>query len=116
MDKNQAILAGLVRVGTVMDTNAEKRMVRAKFQGDGLISGWLYVLQHSGGDLRIAPDGQHSHSVHDTYTGGGSSNSVPPHDHSGSHVGFWMPQVNDTVVVLYLPVWNGDGFVLGGIV
>ena len=27
----------------------------------------------------------------------------------------WMPKVNDTVLTLYLPVFNGDGFVLGGI-
>ncbi len=25
----------------------------------------------------------------------------------------WLPKVNDTAVVLYLPVWQGDGFVLG---
>lgn len=25
----------------------------------------------------------------------------------------WMPKINDAVVVLYLPVFNGDGFVLG---
>lgn len=25
----------------------------------------------------------------------------------------WMPKVNDTAVVLYLPVWQGDGFILG---
>ncbi|MEN6437013.1 MAG: hypothetical protein ABFD97_00350 [Syntrophobacter sp.] len=27
----------------------------------------------------------------------------------------WMPSINDTVVVLYLPVFNGDGFILGAI-
>jgi len=27
--------------------------------------------------------------------------------------GAWMPKVNDTVLTLYLPVFNGDGFVLG---
>ncbi len=25
----------------------------------------------------------------------------------------WMPNINDSAVVLYLPVWQGDGFVLG---
>lgn len=28
----------------------------------------------------------------------------------------WLPQINDMVLVLYLPADNGDGFVLGGIV
>lgn len=27
----------------------------------------------------------------------------------------WMPRVNDTVLTLYLPVFNGDGFILGKI-
>lgn len=27
----------------------------------------------------------------------------------------WVPAVNQTVIVLYLPIWNGDGFVIGGI-
>lgn len=25
----------------------------------------------------------------------------------------WMPSVNDVAVVLYLPVFNGDGYILG---
>ena len=25
----------------------------------------------------------------------------------------WLPKVNDTAVVLYLPVWQGDGFIVG---
>ena len=27
----------------------------------------------------------------------------------------WMPKVNDKVLVLYFPVFNGDGVILGGI-
>lgn len=27
----------------------------------------------------------------------------------------WLPSINDNVLVLYLPVFNGDGFVLGAI-
>ncbi len=29
--------------------------------------------------------------------------------------GYWLPDVNDTVLVLYLPAEQGDGFVIGGI-
>jgi phage baseplate assembly protein gpV len=25
----------------------------------------------------------------------------------------WLPRVNDIAVVLYLPVWQGDGYILG---
>ena len=27
----------------------------------------------------------------------------------------WMPKVNDLVLVLYFPVFNGDGVILGGV-
>lgn len=27
----------------------------------------------------------------------------------------WLPQINELVLVLYLPVFGGDGFVLGGV-
>lgn len=69
---DDAILSGLVRIGTV--TAASGRTVRVKFQDTGMISGWLTVL------------------------------------HRGD---YWMPSVNTTVLTLYLPVFNGDGFVLG---
>ena len=29
--------------------------------------------------------------------------------------GLWTPRINDTVLTLYLPVFNGDGFVVGKI-
>lgn len=25
----------------------------------------------------------------------------------------WMPEINDAAMVLYLPVFNGDGYILG---
>ena len=51
----------------------------------------------------------------DTFTGGGTASEFPDHDHlPGSHLTYWMPKVNDRVLCLYLPVFNGDGFVLGG--
>lgn len=112
----EKILAGLVRVGTVTFVDADKRMARVKFQGEEMTSGLLHVLQHHGANMFIQPDAKHNHPVHDTYTGGGSSEDYPAHDHlPGSYLTYWMPKINDTVLVLYLPVWNADGFILGGI-
>lgn len=70
------LLEGLVRIGTVSDTDAEHGMLRLLYQSENITSGWLYVLQR--GDQ-------------------------------------WMPKINDTVVALYLPIYDGDGFVLGGV-
>jgi len=116
MDNLENILANMVRIGTVSATDTEKRSARVIYKDrDNLVSGWLYVLQHSGADVRIEPDGVHTHTITDTYSGGGSASDEGEHDHSPSSVKHWMPKVNDTVVVLYLPVFNGDGFILGAI-
>lgn len=114
----EKILAGLVRVGFVTDVNASKKMARVKFQGEGITSGWLHVLQR-GGVLDIKPDGGHTHtiSVSDTFTGGGNGNAstAPDHNHNDSTVALWMPDINAKVLVIYLPVFNADGFIVGGI-
>lgn len=71
------IVENLVRIGTVSAVDAGKKKARVLFRDkDNLVSGWLYVIQHSDE---------------------------------------WMPAVNDTVLVLYLPVFNADGFILGAI-
>ena len=70
------ILSRLVRIGTVMSVDKEKRMVRVKFQNEGMPSGWLYVLQHYDADLHIEPDGEHYHET----------NSAGGHNHPGSSV------------------------------
>ena len=48
------------------------------------------------------------------HTGGSGDASFASHKHD-LIIKPWMPKVNDQVLVLYLPVFNGDGFILGGI-
>lgn len=112
----EKILSRLVQVGTVTAVDSGKRTARVKFQDTSIISGPLRVLQHFAAGLYIAPDAEHTHDITDTYTGGGSASTLPAHDHlPGSHLTYWMPKVNDTVLVLYLPIDNSDGFILGGV-
>lgn len=112
-------LSRMVQRGIVTAVDPQKLQVRVKFMETDMISGWLKVLQHRGMGLSITEDGGHGHevTVKDTYTGGGSGTvkTVPDHDHAESATTTWMPKVNDQVVVLYLPVDDGDGFVLGGL-
>ena len=110
------ILKGLVRVGTVSAVDEKRAMVRVKFKSEDMTSGWLYVLQHQRAQVHIEPDGGHTHRISDSYTGGGSARAVADHSHNGSYLEAWLPRVNEKVLCLYLPVFNGDGFVLGGIV
>lgn len=91
----EIILANLVRLGTVSAVDAGKKKARVIYKDkNNMVSGWLPVLQHSGAGVSVKASGEHSHSA---------------------NVTAWMPSVNDTVLVLYLPVFNADGFILGAI-
>lgn len=101
----EKILEGLIRVGTVTAIDSGKRLARVKFSDSNITSGWLYVL-------KSPPAIPYSRTG---FTSGGTDEEAfESHSHSVSIVS-WMPAVNDTVLVAYLPVFNADGFVLGGI-
>lgn len=102
------ILSNLVRIGTVSSVDSEKRTARVMFKDKDMVSGWLSVLQHSRAGVYVKSDGKHSHDL----SGGSTTEENGEHDHV-ANVTYWMPKVNDTVLVLYLPVFNGDGFILG---
>lgn len=123
------ILSGLVRIGTVTDTDSDKHMARVKYQGESMTSGWLYVLQHTGYGVTVPEAGGHGHNAGiaeaGSHTHGGTAaddgshrhtvtvEEEPDHTHERAMTIAWMPSVNDTVLVLYMPVWNSDGFILG---
>ncbi|MCD8199800.1 MAG: phage baseplate assembly protein V [Coriobacteriaceae bacterium] len=100
MADSNSVLEGLVRIGTVTDTDTSSRQARVKFQDVNMTSGWLPVVQHRGASITVS-------SVTSPSTG-------ETHTHTAT-LGYWMPSVNDIVLVLYLPIWNADGFILGGI-
>ena len=89
MDKS-SIMGRLVQVGTVTAVSGGR--ARVKFPDTGVISGWLYVPQHRGAAVPVNPADGHSHGV---------------------QLGAWTPKVNENVLVVYLPVPDGDGFILG---
>lgn len=83
----------LIQIGVVTAADRAAHKVRVKFQDTGLISDWLSVLKNAPGVSVNHSDG-HSHTT---------------------SVSLWMPGINDTVLVVYLPIFNSDGFVIGGI-
>lgn len=89
----ETILSGLVRVGKVTDRDASTGRVRVLFPDTGLTSGWLFCLQ-APSPVTIGTAEEHTHTA--------SS-------------GTWTPAINQTVVCLYLPIPDADGFVLGAI-
>ena len=101
-DLNQIVQ--IVRIGTVSAVDKTKRMARVMFRDLGITSGWLYVLDTH----PHIPDYDPAPQETDLETCQVSHQPkliIKP----------WLPNVNDTVVCLYLPTFNADGIVLGAI-
>lgn len=91
MDKNN-ITGRMVQVGVVMSVDPAKCRARVKFPATGMLSDWLYIPQRRGTAVAVNPADGHSH---------------------GAQLGAWLPKVNENVLVVYLPMPDGDGFILG---
>lgn len=106
---SEKILSRLVQIGTVSDVDNGKRRARVILKETGHTSGWLCVLATP----PFIPD--YNVPQRTEFESGGSDDaSFASHKHD-LIIKPWMPKVNDQVLVLYLPVFNGDGFILGGI-
>lgn len=101
------ILKSLVRIGTVTATAPASRVARVKFQDSGITSDWLPVLA-SRPYIRDYEGPQET----EARAGGAGYPQFESHTH-GLVIRPWMPKVNATVLCLYLPVFNADGFILG---
>ncbi len=103
------LISRMIQVGTVSSVDKPGRRVRCILRETGHTSGWLYVLKSS----PLIPDEnlpQHTESQ----SGGDGEALFANHFHE-LKVNPWMPKVNDQVLIVYLPVDDGDGFVIGGI-
>jgi phage baseplate assembly protein gpV len=94
----------IVRIGKVNAIDKEKRKVRVYFSDEGMLSDWLKVLKHS----PFIPE------TTEAASGGSGDASFASHSHNIS-TSLWMPDIDETVLCLYIPVFNGDGFVLGAL-
>ena len=99
MENSDSRLDSLVRVGTVTDVKTGSRLCRVYYPDRGYTSGWLKVLVNTCGATNYA-------------SGGSGYAQYASHAHG---ITPWMPSVNDSVLVIYLPTENSDGYVLGGL-
>ena len=108
-------LDGLVRVGTVTDRQMDKRLVRVWFEDDAMSSGWLPVIISQD----VTPDYEYDDpqwTELETEWKGSRSGEKDYVDHKHKIIRKpYMPKVGDQVLAVYLPVFNADGFVIGGI-
>lgn len=105
-----SVIENLVRVGIVMSVDNEKRTARVMYLDNNLKSGELSVLSNQ----PYIPDYEGPQVTEYEGPAGSDYALFERHRHNLT-IKPWMPKVNDQVLVLYLPVRDGDGFILGGI-
>lgn len=106
----EQLLSRMVRIGTVTAVDGSRRTARVKFRDTGGSSGWLHVLAARPfipGDGSLPPRTEKE-------DGGSGEAAFASHSHELT-VSPWLPRVNAVVLVLFLPVSGGDGFILGEI-
>jgi len=95
-------IENMVRVGKVSSVNSLKKTARVIFEKLGNLSS---------GDLPILQTGAMVSLAQASLTYGAETQT---HGHTVT-VNSWMPYVGQYVVCLYLPIFNGDGWIIGGL-
>ncbi len=107
----------IVREGTVTAVNESKRIAKVWFDALGIQSDWLPVLinrDRIGSEVTTWDETQWTeYETKDKVPQAGETRYVP-HKHK-LVIKPYMPNVNDKVLVLYFPIFNGDGVILGGV-
>lgn len=99
----------IVREGTVTAVDNGKRIAKVWFDALGIQSDWLPVLI----TRDFIPDYDVPQRT-EYEAGGGGDAAFESHKHD-LIIKPYMPKVNEKVLVLYFPVFNGDGVILGGV-
>lgn len=107
----------IIKLGIVTNVDNDKRLARVKFPGMGLqdTSGWLPVLI-SQDVIHYYPYDVPQWTEFDTEDKGPRTGDKDYVDHRHKVIiKPYMPKVGDQVLALYIPIFNADGFILGGI-
>ena len=99
----------IVREGKVTAVNNDKRIAKVWFDALGIESDWLPVLI----TRDFIPD--HDAPQRTEYAAGGSGAAAYENHMHPLKIKPYMPKVNEKVLVLYFPIFNGDGVILGGV-
>ena len=98
-----------MRIGVVTAVNNDEYLARVQFEDQDLPSDWLIVLDNR----PFIPDYDVPQRT-EYEAGGAGAAAYASHKHD-LIIKQWMPVVNQPVLVLFLPVKNADGFILGGV-
>lgn len=105
----------IVREGKVTAVDNDKLIAKVWFDDLEIESDWMPVLINHAiiKDYPYDSPQWTEFETEDKVPQAGETRYVP-HRHK-LIIKPWMPKVNDMVLVLYFPVFNGDGVVLGGV-
>ena len=98
----------IVREGKVTAVDKDKRIAKVWFDALEIESDWMPVLINRD----FIPDYEPQRTEFEA--GGSGDAAFEKHKHD-LIIKPYMPKVNDLVLVLYFPVFNGDGVILGGV-
>ena len=107
--RGESLVRYMVRLGVVMDVNNDELLARVRFPDLDYTSAWLHVVVNQ--PFIPGYDG----AQRTEYEEGGSDVAAYERHKHDLTIKPWMPKVNDTVLCIYIPAHNGDGFVLGGV-
>jgi len=112
---NDGVFSAIVRIGIVTGVDHDKRLARVQFEDMKLPSDWLPVLINRD-VIRDYPYDAPQWTEFETEWKGTRVGDPDYADHRHRlTIRPWMPKVNDQVLVLYEPIRNGRGFILGAI-
>ena len=99
----------IVREGKVTAVDKDKRIAKVWFDALEIESDWMPVLINRD----FIPD--YDVPQRTEFEAGGSGDAAFEKHKHDLIIKPYMPKVNDVVLVLYFPVFNGDGVILGGV-
>lgn len=105
----------IAREGKVTAVNNDKRIAKVWFDALKIESDWMPVLINQDVIHYYPYDAeQWTEFEAEDKTPQAGETRYAPHRHK-LVIKPYMPKVNDMVLVLYFPVFNGDGVILGGV-
>lgn len=105
----------IVREGKVTAVDNDKLIAKVWFDDLKIESDWMPVLINHA-IIKDYPYDSPQWTEFETEWVGSRAGDPDYADHKHKLIiKPWMPKINDMVLVLYFPVFNGDGVVLGGV-
>lgn len=110
----------IIRIGVVSAVSPGDCAVRVRFPSEDIVSGWLKVIKSPPVVTAKAT------ATAETKVSGGESSEEDAQKNDvnvdidvnvdvATNVTSWFPAVGDTVLCIYNPGFNEDGFVIGGL-